>query len=300
MRYIYYKEPSGNFGDDLNAWLWPILLGKTTEKNVSKIFYGIGTILSNDTKLVDTNPEVQKIVFGTGVRPSYEPIILDESWKIKFVRGPLSSMTFGQNTEYISDAAYAIRQLDSFKSLIDSPKKYELSIMPHIFSTNKLNWEEICRKLGINYISPHSEKGVEHTMREIAASRYLISEAMHGAIVADALRVPWKRLVLFSQATKVVTEFKWMDWIFSLKMPPTRSIDVRIYRTSFIHNFIREISFGTIHVSFYLKNRIRDQLIREISDLKTDDFDLSRDDVLNEIDYRIKDKLNEMKSELSE
>jgi succinoglycan biosynthesis protein ExoV len=298
MQFIYYKDRHGNFGDDLNAWIWPKIFCFDRQRNVNSLFYGIGTILSKDTKLVDLNPKVSKIVFGTGVRPSTDPIKLDKSWKIKFVRGPLSAMTFGDNIEYITDAAYAIRQLDSLKNLIDSPKKYEISIMPHMSSANKLNWKNICQKLRINYISPHSEKGVEHTMREIAASRYLISEAMHGAIVADAMRVPWKRFILFSQEQAVVSEFKWMDWMFSLKMQPAQSISIRIFRRSFIHKFLRDISLGMIHAKFYLKNRTRDELIHAITDLEPADFQLSSDPVLNEIDNRIKQKITEIKNEL--
>jgi succinoglycan biosynthesis protein ExoV len=53
-------------------------------------------------------------------------------------------------------------------------------------------------------------------MRDICRSDRLITEAMHGAIVADALRVPWTAVSIgpcFNQE-------KWLDWGLSVGVTP--------------------------------------------------------------------------------
>ena len=47
MKLHYCRTPSGNFGDDLNTWLWPTLLGETFfDTNEDSLFLGVGTILN--------------------------------------------------------------------------------------------------------------------------------------------------------------------------------------------------------------------------------------------------------------
>jgi len=55
---------------------------------------------------------------------------------------------------------------------------------------------------------------VQKTLTAIQQSRLLIAEAMHGAIVADALRVPWIPI----RFHKHILPFKWRDWCASLNM----------------------------------------------------------------------------------
>ncbi len=64
----------------------------------------------------------------------------------------------------------------------------------------------------MTYIDPAAP--VEDTLDKIRSSRLLITEAMHGAIVADALRVPWIPV----RTNPGVLEFKWQDWTASLDL----------------------------------------------------------------------------------
>ena len=62
MKLHYCKTPLGNFGDDLNTWLWPTLLGKSFfDTHEDSLFLGVGTILNQK---LPKSPE--KIVLGTG------------------------------------------------------------------------------------------------------------------------------------------------------------------------------------------------------------------------------------------
>lgn len=301
MKYIYYKDARGNFGDDLNMWLWPKMFGANVDDKKNTIFYGIGTILSKLTNLVESNPDLTKIVFGSGVRPSFDIFSLDNSWNIKFVRGPLSSLSLGGEVEYITDAAYAIRQLESFSEFLNAEKKHEISVIPHISSTTRFDWQSICEKLGFNFISPHSEIGIEATIREIASSKLIIAEAMHGAILADILRVPWKRFVLSTPSSEgtMVSEYKWMDWLFSIKIPSVKTIKFNLYRKTFLNKIIVKGTFGIVNAEFFLKRRVVKELVKSFSDLNSKDYYLSDEHVVSEIDRRIKRKIDELRNELN-
>jgi succinoglycan biosynthesis protein ExoV len=300
MRYIYYKDEHGNFGDDLNSWIWPLLFGTIENRNLDKVFYGIGTILSKSTKLIDLDSNIPKVVFGTGVRPSFDPITIDKSWDIKFVRGPLSSMAIGGQVEYISDAAYTIRQLDSFPEFLNTDKIHEISLIPHISSTSKFDWRAICKKLGFNYISPHSESGVEDTIKEIASSKYVLAEAMHGAILADILRIPWKRFVLSTTTGEgtMISEFKWMDWLFSLKIPATQTIHINLYRKTFLNKLLLKGTLGIVNAEFLLKRKVEIDILKKLSAISTHDFYLSDENVICDIDLRLKEKIQEIRCEI--
>ena len=62
-------------------------------------------------------------------------------------------------------------------------------------------------------------------MTAIAQTEVLLAEAMHGAIVADALRVPWIPLCTSAR----ILNFKWLDWCASLNLD---------YRPSFLSPLI--------------------------------------------------------------
>jgi len=172
MKVTYYKSKKGNFGDDLNDWLWKKIF-KTIPLNEGDNFIGIGSLLHNDSHVIKNLSKERKIVFGSGVKPSryYSNFKVDDMWDIKFLRGPLSAITLDNRFEYITDAAYAMRQIDEFDNLISTPKKYEISLMPYFHSVNYFDWKRICDNLGYHYISPLSENGVEYTIKEIASSK---------------------------------------------------------------------------------------------------------------------------------
>jgi len=147
-----------------------------------------------------------KVVFGSGAGYGKLPLI-DEKWKFFCVRGPLSAQILGFDSELaITDPAVLIKTLN----LPEKPKCYNLSLMPHHMSARMANFKPLCEELGINLIDPGAE--VYETIRNIQQSKVLITEAMHGAVVADALRVPWVPLRLHDH----ILEFKWKDWCCSL------------------------------------------------------------------------------------
>lgn len=297
MEYIYYKDPIGNFGDDLNGWLWPQLFGEENIEN-DDAFLGIGSILFNDHKLITDLHERKKIVFGTGIRPSFEAFIYDQTWDIKFLRGPLSSYSFNSEYEFITDAAYALRFIENFDSLKNTEKKYEISVMPYFKSIKYFDWKSICDKLGYHYISPLSENGVEFTLKEIASSNYLITEAMHGAILADVLRVPWHRYVLSTPVTEgpMVSEFKWMDWLYSVGITNINTTFIKFNRKTFLNNWIKNLSCNVLNVEFFLKKVIVDDILLKLSSVSQ--FYLSKDQNIGVIDSKLNDKIFDYRNQI--
>lgn len=292
MEYIYYKAKKGNFGDDLNGWLWPKFFGESNSND--DYFLGIGSMLFNENKMLDKLTHKKKIVFGSGVKPSNTSLNINETWDIQFLRGPLSVGALGNKYEYISDAAYALRLIKDFGIIKNVEKKYEVSLMPYFHSVEYFNWEDISKKLGYHYISPLSKSGVEHTLTEIAASRFIISEAMHGAIIADALRIPWSRFILSTPYTEgqMISEFKWMDWLYSVQLLIDNPVYIQFYRNSFVNKWIKTLTAKTVDAKFLIRNIVKKDILSELSTVKN--FYLSKDAIVKEIDERIQQKIDSL------
>ena len=294
VEYIYYKAQKGNFGDDLNGWLWPKFFG--ANKNNEDYFIGIGSILFKDCIVLKPLRNKKKIVFGSGVKPANEPLVIDDTWDVQFLRGPLSAGALGKKHEYISDGAYALRLIKEFENLQNTPKKYKVSVIPYFHSVEYFNWEEICDQLGFHYISPLAELGIDHVLHEIAASEYIISEAMHGAIIADALRVPWSRFILSTPYTEgqMVSEFKWMDWLYSVQLIIDKPVYIQFYRNSFANKWIKKLTAKTLDVKFLLRNMVKKDILDQLSTVNN--FYLSKDEVIKETDERIQHKIDRLQN----
>lgn len=298
MELYYFKSPKGNFGDDLNPWLWPQIFSfDDISFNEDCIFLGVGSILHANNKNIVNLPDKKKIVFGTGIRPlrEYNSLKIDDSWDFRFLRGPLSRFYLGNRFKYISDAAYALMQTNFYEEVREVKKKYKLSFMPYFHSVGIVDWKKICEKAGIHYISPFSENGVEFTMREIAASEYIISEAMHGAIISDILRVPWHRLIFSTPFTEGerISDFKWTDWLQSIDVFCDQVSFIPFYRKSFVNSFVRKISMSSINVEFFLKLKAENEILECFKIPKK--FYLSSDGVIRKVNQEIFDEIDSLK-----
>jgi succinoglycan biosynthesis protein ExoV len=298
MKNVYYKSTIGNFGDDLNKWLWPKIFKNIDDGDDNLYFIGIGSILDKTIIKRYNIGEGRKIVFGTGVRPSllYPRLNLDDTWDIKFLRGPLSAQVFENKYEYIADAAYALRHLDCFPELQNTKKQYKISLMPYYKSLTYVNWEKICKQLGYHYISPCSEKGVEFTIKEIAASEKLVAEAMHGSIVADILRVPWRRFVFSTHDTEYtyVSEFKWKDWLFSIGITNIESLYIPLYMRNRITLLLRKITSNLLSIEIFHKQKIYDTILEQLKD-ENKQYYCSTDPIIKCIDDKIARKIASLK-----
>ncbi|MBD2231995.1 polysaccharide pyruvyl transferase family protein [Phormidium tenue] len=212
MKLYYFKKKEGNFGDDLNDWLWRQFFPNTFDEDDSVVFFGIGTIIND--RIYDRAPNAKKIIiFGSGVGYGKTPLknlpIINEKWSVYCLRGPLSSNALGLEPEKaVTDGAILIRRL--FKP--HKEKVYKFSYMPHVDQAEKHahRWQSICQKIGFGFIDPRWQR--EDVLNTLCQTEILITEAMHGAIVADALRIPWIPV----KTARNIFEFKWWDWCVSV------------------------------------------------------------------------------------
>jgi Polysaccharide pyruvyl transferase len=204
---LYYfrgRGPRPNFGDHLNVWMWPQLLPDFFDDDDRSLFLGIGSILYDFLP-----PASQKVVFGAGYG-GYTPLpVIDERWKFYFVRGRLTAQQLGLDASLaIGDAAILVRSC----AVPRAPKTHQVSFIPHWESARDGEWRDISRAAGVNYIDPCAE--IESVMKDIISSELVVAEAMHGAIVADALRVPWVPI----RPLRVTHRSKWLDWASALNL----------------------------------------------------------------------------------
>lgn len=204
MKLYYYRGYKPNFGDDLNAWMWPKLMPGIWDDSTEEIFLGIGSII------FDSFPQAaRKVVFGAGYG-GYTPLpVIDENWKFYFVRGIHTARAVKIDPSLaIGDSAILLRSC-----ITERPAKvHKIAFMPHFESTLDGNWQAACKLAGVHYIDPTST--VDSVLQDIMGSELLITEAMHGAIVADALRVPWVAVKPIQQRHHM----KWFDWASALDL----------------------------------------------------------------------------------
>ncbi|TGL61456.1 polysaccharide pyruvyl transferase family protein [Leptospira sarikeiensis] len=291
MKFIYYKAKKGNFGDDLNPWLWEKLFGKEDVSDGLDLV-GIGSILFDGNKIF--SKDRKKIVFGSGIRPNSNSFNPDPTWKILFLRGPLSARSMNNDYPYITDSAYSIRQARIFKDIVREKKKYEISFMPHYQSLGLIDWEDLCNKLNIHYISCKSESGIEFTLREIARSKSIITESMHGAILADAFRVPWHRLILSTPYTEgsLISEFKWKDWLLTINKVDFQTTGVKLYEKYLLGKIINKLTFGRVNAEFFSKSPIHRSLLSALS--KINAYSLSDERTITKLDNLLKKEIKKV------
>jgi len=227
MKLHYWRPPARNgsavtnFGDELNGALWPLLLGRSFFDDDDEVaFFGIGSLLGWPKSGDSTRRH--RVVFGTGAAfasaATREP--RDESWRVYCVRGPLTARAYGLDPALaVTDPAILIAK---FHRRVDPTVR--LAFMPHIDEATR--WSHVvapaCAEMGVRYVDPRG--GVSDVIDAVASASLLVAEAMHGAIVADALRVPWVPVY----STLRPYRFKWTDWCGSmgLEFRPRRLTNV--------------------------------------------------------------------------
>jgi succinoglycan biosynthesis protein ExoV len=203
VRLFYYRGANGvsNFGDELNRSIWPRLLPGAFEHDDGTQFVGIGTLLN------DRLPDAPRtIVFGAGVG-YYGPPRPSDRWSIYCVRGPLSAHALGLPADLaVTDPAALIARLEP---PAQAPSRQRYAFMPH-WQSEPDAWQLLCTRAGCAFIDPRGSP--DDVLAALRGTDVLITEAMHGAIVADALRIPWIPV----RTRGAINSFKWQDWCASM------------------------------------------------------------------------------------
>jgi succinoglycan biosynthesis protein ExoV len=192
---LYYKDAFGNFGDDLNPWLWSRLLPGQFSAQATQRFVGIGTILN------DLLPAGPKLIVGSGVGYGTPPTLSHEC-DVLFVRGPNTAKALGlPESLAITDPAYLIR-----KFYQPATVRKGVVYIPHHVSAFNADWKRIAERAGMTYVDPSGP--VLTVVEAIRNAERVVTCAMHGAILADAFRTPWIRVKPYAH----LNDFKWTDW----------------------------------------------------------------------------------------
>lgn len=209
MTPFYWESAHGNFGDDLNLWLWDFLLPGFREIADDVLLVGVGTVLN--AALLP--PEGRKLVIGSGFGYGEAPDMSGSDWDVRALRGPLTAAKFGHDPSFgIVDPAVMVTDMPEFQTIA---KTGGTVFVPHWESTVGGLWPQLCRLAGIGYIDPCDEAG--DVIRRIAGADLVIAESMHAAILADAFRVPWVAV----STSASINSFKWNDWAQSLGLTYT-------------------------------------------------------------------------------
>lgn len=205
MKPFHWESTHGNFGDDLNLWLWDFLLPGLRDVHAQTLLVGVGTVLNTEILPADGH----KLVIGSGFGYGALPDMRDRSqWDVRSVRGPLTAEKAGLPIETgIVDPAVLVTEMPEFQNVSKNGKR---TFIPHWESAAAGLWPEICKTVGLSYLDPRGE--AKAVIREIAASELIVAESMHGAILADAFRVPW----IAVSSSRSINSFKWNDWARSL------------------------------------------------------------------------------------
>jgi succinoglycan biosynthesis protein ExoV len=206
MKLYYFHDADGNFGDDLNPWLWPRLIPELCQRcDDPDWLVGIGTLLNH--RLPGTGA---LHVMGSGVGYG-DRMRQDADVHFHAVRGHKSAAALGLRADaVITDAAVLLRTMQVPASRLSRER---VGVMFTGRSLRNYDWATVCASLGHAFISCHWP--VDRVFDELQRCDLLLTEAMHGAIVADALRVPWVPIT----CSEGVLGFKWEDWLSTVGLP---------------------------------------------------------------------------------
>ncbi|WP_018169295.1 polysaccharide pyruvyl transferase family protein [Thioalkalivibrio sp. ALMg9] len=271
--YSYRKRP--NFGDALNDYLWPrfIRTPLEAEPGSNEVFVGIGTLLNERLPASGVLH-----IFGSGLGYGTVPAEAVARWTVHFVRGPLTAASLNLDPKLaISDPGILLHRTEDL-----NPKKdIDCAFMPHhaLFSERM---RQLCEQAGVHFI--HPEASCDSVIDQIGRSRKLICSAMHGAITAEALRVPWLPVITNRQ----MLLSKWHDWSASMQT------EVHFHKLPTIWSHANRSPHGWVLAKF--KGNAFSRKLKQLA--RKGNFQLGADRILQDRIQRIENKIHDFNSQI--
>lgn len=211
MKLLRYHSAVPNFGDDLNLVLWPeimpCLFSGGRKDADARAFVGIGTIVG-----IDPGQHRELHVFSSGA--GYTGL---ERWKgceIEYhcVRGPVTARVLGIDAGCaLTDGAILATMIESFHPTMSGASERP-AVVPHYETIAFPGWAEAAAAAGFDLIDPRGSP--ETVIPAIASARLILTESLHGAILADAFGVPWRPFAV----SRNFSTAKWADWTASVDL----------------------------------------------------------------------------------
>lgn len=204
MKVFYHQGASPNVGDDLNAILWAKLMPGLDQLRTADWLIGIGTILDERVNGL----EGSKLVLGSGLRTAQSSSRFGADVRFAAVRGKHTAARLGLGADVaLCDPGFLVSRLWPDRA----PSGDRIGLVPHVYSTRMTEIERVATDAGIEVISPGLP--IDEFLAKLKACARVYCESLHGAIFADALRVPWARVRICSHYYEGagVSDFKWAD-----------------------------------------------------------------------------------------
>ncbi len=235
MNLYYCKMPEGNIGDDINEYIWPHYI-KNLDDDTDDLLVGIGSLLNHHL------PKAKKYtVISSGIGYGKLPEISD-SWKFLAVRGEYSKKALGLSDEVVLlDGAYLLKDCHAKP---DVKITHEFGYIPHVASLKYGDWEKVCELAGVHFVDPRLS--LSEFLESLCSCKKVLTEAMHGAIIADCYAVPWKPVKAYHH----INTKKWDDWLSAFGETARFSnvspvwYDLEIPRDRRLKNTIKKIIFA--------------------------------------------------------
>lgn len=209
MKLLYYLGRTANFGDDLNAELWPALAPELFERDDGAAFVGVGTIIG-----MNCDAALRLNVFSSGVGNDDARGWSAHETRYWCVRGPISRKILGLDEDSaITDGAILAPLTPGFPKRAADPEG--VVVIPHWQTLDFPGWPEVARMTGYEVLDPRAS--TKAVLGRIARARMVLTESLHGAIFADLYGIPW----LAFATSRNFGVAKWIDWSRSLGRPFT-------------------------------------------------------------------------------
>jgi succinoglycan biosynthesis protein ExoV len=197
--------------DRLNEWLLLQYLRKYATLDETSVLFGGVTFNKYLVPGYITPFSRQILLLGTGVDENFPLTHPAHNWSVYAVRGPLSAQKLSLPPQKsVTDSAILLKGvLPPLPQQRPYPRTY-LAEFQSIRHRHAL--EKICAEFNIQLVSLQST--MEKILEAIQQSECVITDSLHGAIVADTLRIPWIP-TLPSQGG----DFPWRDWCASMDIP---------------------------------------------------------------------------------
>jgi succinoglycan biosynthesis protein ExoV len=262
VQVFFHKAPGGNVGDDLNADLWRRLIPELDELATADWLVGIGTILD---ERINSLPG-RKVVMGSGVRPS--TVRLQGDIRIAAVRGSLSADRLGLDPALVAcDPGFLVGQLWP----ASNSRRDRIGLIPHVYSEQWCAISKAGSDAGLDVISP--KLSIDIFLERLGRCERVFCESLHGAIFADALRIPWARVRLTSHYFEGagVSEFKWQDAFSVLGVSHEPVNRLALLRPKRAAGLVRSVmrpaqALAEYRLAIALRNRSDDASIFRLSD----------------------------------
>lgn len=214
MKLLHFKPPVPNFGDDLNAMLWPALapaLFRGEHANAQDVrsedaFVGIGTIVG-----IDAGTSRKLHVFSSGIGYTGSARWRDLTVTYHCVRGPVTARVLGLPADRVlTDGAILAPLVEGLHPRLE--RRGGTVVVPHYETIAFPGWAEAMGMAGFELVDPRGAP--EAVIASLAAADLVLTESLHGAILADAFGVPWRGFAV----SRNFSTAKWADWAASLDL----------------------------------------------------------------------------------